>query len=132
MRKYLYLLICLFIVGCGSQSSTNISSDTSTATSSSAKMSVQSIIAQMETGDYRDGEALVRFKPGIKTASFAAVHKAIGASVVRKYTIIPNLEQVKLPQGLSVKDAVMQYMANPNVEYAGPNYIRKTEMHNTE
>jgi len=90
-------------------------------------MSVQSIIAQMETGDYRDGEALVRFKPGIKTASFATVHKAIGASVVRKYTIIPNLEQVKLPQGLSVKDAVMQYMANPNVEYAGPNYIRKTE-----
>ena len=64
---------------------------------------------------------------GIKTASFAGVHKAIGASVVRKYTIIPNLEQVKLPQGLSVKDAVMQYMSDPNVEYAGPNYIRKIE-----
>jgi subtilisin family serine protease len=82
----------------------------------------------MENGDYRDGEVLVRFKSEIKAASSAAVHKAIGASVVRKYTIIPNLEQVKLPQGLSVKDAVMQYMANPNVEYAGPNYIRKTEM----
>ncbi len=121
--------MCLTLVACGSEKAANISSDTSTkATSSSVKMSAQSIIAQMETGDYREGEALVRFKSGIKAASFAAVHKAIGASVVRKYTIIPNLEQVKLPQGLSVKDAVMQYMADPNVEYAGPNYIRKTEI----
>ena len=31
---------------------------------SSIKMSAQSIIAQMETGDYRDGEVLVRFKSG--------------------------------------------------------------------
>lgn len=128
MRKLFYLLMCLTLVACGSQSSTNISSDTSKVTSSSVKMSAQSVIAQMETGDYRDGEVLVRFKSGIKAASFAAVHKAIGASVVRKYKIIPNLEQVKLPQGLSVKDAVMQYMADPNVEYAGPNYIRKTEI----
>jgi subtilisin family serine protease len=56
------------------------------------------------------------------------MHKAVGASVVRKYTTIPNLEQVRLPQGLAVKDAVTQYMANQNVEYAEPNYIRKTEI----
>ncbi len=127
MRKFLYLLICLFLVACGSRSSTNISSDTSKTASGSVKMSAQSVIAQMEQGDYREGELLVRFKSGVKAASFASVHKAIGASVVRKYAVIPDLEQVKLPQGLSVKDAVMQYMSNPDVEYAGPNYIRITE-----
>jgi len=128
MRKFLYLLICLFLVACGSQSSTNISSDTS-GSSGSIKLSAQSVIAQMEKGgQYKDGELLVKFKKGVQAASSASMHKAIGASVVRKYTTIPNLEQVKLPQGLSVKDAVMQYMSDQNVEYAEPNYIRKTEI----
>jgi subtilisin family serine protease len=128
MRKFLYLLICLFLVACGSQSSTNISSDTS-GSSGSVKLSAQSVIAQMEKGgQYKDGELLVKFKKGVQAASSASVHKAIGASVVRKYSIIPTLEQVKLPQGLSVKDAVMQYMSDQNVEYAEPNYIRKTEI----
>ncbi|MDQ7786489.1 MAG: S8 family serine peptidase [Thermodesulfovibrionales bacterium] len=127
MRKYLYLIICVFLVACGSQSSTNISSDTS-GSSGSIKLSAQSILAEIENGgQYKDGELLVKFKSGVKAASSSAVHKTVGASVVRKYTIIPTLEHVKLPKGLSVKDAVMQYMANQNVEYAEPNYIRKTE-----
>jgi len=127
MRKYLYLMICLFLAACGSQSSTNISSDTS-GSSGSIKLSTQSILAEMEKGgQYKDGELLVKFKSGVKAASSAAVHQAAGATVIRKYTAIQNLEQVKLPQGLLVKDAVMQYMSSPGVEYAEPNYIRKLD-----
>lgn len=127
MRKYLYLMICLFLAACGSQSSTNISSDTS-GSSGSIKLSAQSILAEMEKGGhYKDGELLVKFKSGVKAASSAAVHQAAGATVIRKYATIQNLEQVKLPQGLSVKDAVMQYMSSPGVEYAEPNYIRKLD-----
>lgn len=124
MRKYLYLMICMFLAACGSQSSTNISSDTS-GSSGSIKLSAQSVIEQMENGDYREGELLVKFRSGVKAASSAAVHQAVGATVVRNYSTIKNLTQVKLPQGLSLKDAVMQYMASQDVEYAEPNYIRK-------
>ena len=34
-------------------------------------------------------------------------HQAVGAAVVKRYSLVPNLERVKLPQGTSVKDAVM-------------------------
>ncbi len=127
MRKLFYLLMCFILVACGSEKAANISSDTSIVTSSSAKMSAQSIISQMETGKYREGELLVKFKSGVVKASALKVHQAVGASVIRSYTIVPNLEHVRLPKGLSVKDAINQYMSDPNVEYAGPNYIRKIE-----
>jgi subtilisin family serine protease len=44
--------------------------------------------------------------------------------VIKRYNIVSNLEHVKLPEGLSVKDAIEMYMSDPNVEYAEPNYIR--------
>ncbi len=123
MRKLLYLLICLILAACGSQKSADISSDSSKVTSSSIKMSAQSITAQMETGKYRQGEVLVKFKSGVEKASSQKVHQAVGASVIKSYTLVRNLEYIRLPKGLSVKDAINQYMSDPNVEYAEPNYI---------
>jgi subtilisin family serine protease len=38
---------------------------------------------------------------------------------------MPELELVKLPDGITVGDAVVKYMSDPNVEYAEPNYIRR-------
>lgn len=124
MRKLFYLLMCLTLVACGSQKASNISSDTSTVTSS-AKMSAQSIVSQMETGKYREGELLVKFKSGVVKASSQKSHQAVGASVIKSYTLVRNLEHVRLPKGLSVKDAINQYMSDPNIEYAEPNYIRR-------
>ena len=115
-------MICLFLVSCGSDKTASISSDPSNEISS-VKVTAQSIIDRMEQGKYKEGELIVKFKSGITAASSAAVHKAAGASVVKRYAMVPNLERIKLPQGTSVKDAVMSYMANPDVEYAEPNYI---------
>ncbi len=122
MRKLCYLLICLFLVSCGSDKTASISSDPSNEISS-VQVTTQSIIDRMEQGKYKEGELIVKFKSGITSASSAAIHKAAGASVVKRYALVPNLERIKLPQGTSVKDAVMSYMANPDVEYAEPNYI---------
>ena len=36
------------------------------------------------------------------------------------------MDRVRLRDGLAVKDAITQYMSDPNVEYAEPNYIRKS------
>jgi len=125
MKKLLYLLMSFILVACGSEKAANISSDTSKVTISSAKMSAQSIISQMETGKYREGELLVKFKSGVVKASAQKVHQAAGVSVIKSYAIIPNLDHVRLSKGLSVKDAITQYMSDPNVEYAEPNYIRR-------
>src|SRR4030066_2571136 len=122
MKKLFYLLMILFLAACGSEKTASISSDTSKGTSS-AKITAQSIISQMEKGSYRDGELLVKFKSGVLTTSSLKLHQTIRASVAKSFRIVPNLDLVKLPKGLSVKDAVMQYMSDPNVEYAEPNYI---------
>jgi subtilisin family serine protease len=124
MKKLLYLLAILILAACGSEKAANISSDTSKVTSSKTKITAQSIISQMEKGNYKEGELLVKFKSGVVKASSLKVHQAVGASVAKRFHIVPNLEHVKLPEGLSVKDAVIQYMSDPNVEYAEPNYIR--------
>ena len=132
MRKILYLFMVLILVSCGSEKAANISTDTSkvalntakeTSTeASSMKISAQSIISEMEKEKCKEGELLVKFKSGVIGISSTKIHQAIGASVTKRFTI-PNLEHVKLPEGLSVKDAILQYMSDPNVEYAVPNYM---------
>jgi subtilisin family serine protease len=127
MKKLLYLLMVLLLAACGSEKTANISSDTSTSmiTSSTTKITAQSVISQMEKGNYKEGELLVKFKSGVAKASSLKVHQAVGASVAKRFHIVPNLEHVKLQEGLSVKDAITQYMSDPNVEYAEPNYIKR-------
>ncbi|HJW30952.1 MAG TPA: S8 family peptidase, partial [Saprospiraceae bacterium] len=44
---------------------------------------------------------------------------------MKRFTLVPNLDHVKLPEGLSVKNAIMKYMEDPTVEYAEPNYIKR-------
>ena len=122
MKKLFYLLLFLILAACGNEKTANISSDTSKDTSS-VKIPAQSIISQMEKGKYKDGELLVKFKSGVVKTSSLKLHQTIRASVAKSFKIVPNLDLVKLPKGLSVKDAIIQYMSDPNVEYAEPNYI---------
>jgi len=127
MKKLFYVFILFALVSCGAQQTATISSDapqTSTV-QSAVHVTAQSIIAQMDKGKYREGELLVKFKSGVVTTSSLKIHQGVGASVTNKFTVVPNLELVKLPQGLSIKDAILQYMADPNVEYAEPNYIKR-------
>src|SRR4030042_5020261 len=126
MKKLFYLLMILFLAACGNEKIASISSDTSNSkVASSVKIDAQFILSQMEKGKYRDGELLVKFKSGVVKTSALKLHQTIRASVAKSFKIVPNLDLVKLPKGLSVKDAVMQYMSDPNVEYAEPNYIRR-------
>lgn len=130
MKKFLCLLTCLVLVSaCGSDKSASISSDEGggsfVAQTDSVVPKADSVVSQMGKGKYREGELLVKFKSGVTASSSLRVHDAMGASAVKRYTAVPNLELVKLPQGLSIENAVVQYMSDPNVEYAEPNYLRK-------
>jgi len=127
-NKSIYLLMvlfmALFIASCGSDKVASLSADAPKEISSS-NVSVQSILSRMDKGKFVEGELIVKFKSGVVTTQSLRTHQALGASVMRRFSSIPNLERIKLPAGLSVKDAVMQYMADPGVEYAEPNYIRR-------
>lgn len=122
-NKIIYLLMVLFLVSCGSSTTPNPATDSQKGISS-PKITAQSILSNMEKGKYVEGELLVKFKSGMSASSLKA-HKSVGATSLRRFSAIANLEHVKLPKGMLVKDAIVRYMSDPNVEYAEPNYIRR-------
>lgn len=125
MKKLFYLLICLILAACGSQKSADISSGASKTTVSKPRVTLQSILSETDKGKYVQGELLVKFRSGTAKASAQKAHQTAGATVIQRLKIVPDVERVRLSNGLSVKDAITQYMSNPDVEYAEPNYIRK-------
>lgn len=122
MKKVIYIFLVTLLVSCGSDKTANISTDTAKEISS-AKITLQSILSNADKGKYKEGELLVKFKSGVLRTSSLKTHQSVGSSVVNEYTIVPNLELIKLPEGMSVKDAIIKYMSDPSVEYAEPNYI---------
>jgi hypothetical protein len=72
---------------------------------------------------YVPGQVLVRFRPGTSPGSIKGAHSAIGAKVLRRPQLVDRWEQIRLPEGLSVEDAIRSYRRNPDVLYAEPNYI---------
>jgi len=127
MKKAICLFLILLFAACGNNKTASLSSDATTQ-SASLKITAQSILANVEKGRYAAGELLVKFKPGVTKAQSLKTHQSLGASVVRQYSFFPNLQHIKLPAGLAVKDAIVKYMSDPNIEYAEPNYIRRISM----
>jgi subtilisin family serine protease len=137
-KRFIYFFITLItplaLVSCGSNTTTSISSPgvKATAVSQAASVkvpvaTVKSILAEADKGLYKKGELLVRYKTGTSSAASARANAAVGASSMRRFSLV-NAEQVKLPEGVSVKDAIAQYMQDPNVLYAEPNYLRYPKM----
>jgi subtilisin family serine protease len=134
MKKYIYIVLSLLMVSCGSEKNTGILSDTSdgdnlaqvasqSISSPRPEVSIQSILSDMDHAEFVNGEVLVKFRPDVSATASAATHLAKGSTVVKRAVSIPNFERVRLPEGVSVRDAVADYMSDPNVDYAVPNYI---------
>ena len=70
-----------------------------------------------------EGELLVKFRRGTLATQRAVAHGWAGARRLRAFNVVPGLEQVRLPEGVTVKDAIARYRAHPDVVYAEPNYI---------
>ncbi|MCK4911075.1 MAG: S8 family serine peptidase [Thermodesulfovibrionales bacterium] len=75
--------------------------------------------------EYVPGEILVKFRQDTGDDMRRATHSKKQAKRIRKFRR-SGVEHVKLPEGMSVEDAVSLYMADPMVEYAGPNRLRYT------
>jgi len=71
---------------------------------------------------YKNGEILVKFKSNTNDMQKHAAHRMLGAQVIKKVKI-EGVERIKLPDEVSVEEAVRLYKENPDVEYAEPNYL---------
>lgn len=137
LRNLALILIIISIAACGSGTG-GISQDTGkgfSKASNSSDIHILSteelrnkVLASLETaspGSYVKGQVVVKFRPGVLRAQSTELHKRFGASTIREIKGVSNAELVSLPEGMSVVEAVKQYMADPSVEYAEPNYILK-------
>jgi serine protease len=130
MKKHFFIVFAiitsLMLVSCGGDKTAGVSTDglkVSVATAQ-PKVTIQSVLAEVEKGRYKEGELLVKFKSGVNAKSAMDVHSVMGATVERRFSVVSNLERVKLAPGVTVKDAIASYMQDPNVEFAEPNYLR--------
>jgi len=70
------------------------------------------------------GEVLVKFKKGIDKSKKVLAHTKINAQIKGGLDAI-GVEVIKIPEGMTVEQAVEYYKSLPEVEYAEPNHIRK-------
>ncbi len=95
-----------------------------------AKITADKQIEFVKAGrQYAEGEVLVKFKEGVSEG------KALELISGKKATVIKFLENIKvyhikLKGGQSVEDAIKEFSAVPEVEYAEPNY--KIKLQNTK
>ena len=71
---------------------------------------------------YAPDRILVRFKPGTPAASIANLHRRANTQSLKTIPRI-NVRVIKVPSGL-VQQKLKAYRANPNVEFAEPDYHR--------
>ncbi len=89
----------------------------SSGTSTSSQLTLSKASAQL----YIPDELLLKFKPGVGTASLTQSVHSTGSTAVA--TLSPGWMHIKLPPGLTVSQALAAYGGDPNVALAQPNYI---------
>jgi len=72
--------------------------------------------------EFVPGELLVKYKTPFRAATSSFYKNNWNISTIRTFKSI-GCQQVKLPQGMTVEQAMDMYQNDPNVEYAEPNYI---------
>jgi subtilisin family serine protease len=87
---------------------------------SSAGLLAQSGLPQDK---YVPGQVLVKFHPNASRTSIGAAHIAVAADVLHAFTGVEGLQLVRIPASMKLGDAIAGYRANPDVEYAEPDYI---------
>ncbi|MCG2721624.1 MAG: S8 family serine peptidase, partial [Thermodesulfovibrionales bacterium] len=79
------------------------------------------LFAQHEP-EYKEGELLVKFKPGVHIQAVSVSHES-AKTKVKKHFKKTGIYLVELQEDMNVKEAIELYKKDPNVEYAEPNYM---------
>ncbi len=87
----------------------------------------------LAAGTFAPGQLLVRFASGTTPKAASAVNTSIGATMAKSFSyLVPNLQLVQLPSGLSVSSAMSQYGQQESVLYSQPNWVSQIEGAKTE
>jgi len=70
---------------------------------------------------YVPGELLVKYRPSLSAAAALYYQTHWGVSGVRRFKTI-GVQHVRLPEDMTVEEALEVYRSDPDVEYAEPNY----------
>jgi Subtilase family len=70
-------------------------------------------------------EVLVRFNAGVLPGASMSARAQVGASIVRQFTIVPDLQLLRLPPGMPAPEALALFRQHPAVRYAEPNHLIK-------
>jgi hypothetical protein len=68
-------------------------------------------------------EVLVRFRSSVSGARRTTLHAGTGASVVRQFATVPDLQLVRLPAGTPLARGLAHYRNSPDVLYAERNHL---------
>lgn len=71
--------------------------------------------------NFAKGELLVKYKNGTASAAAFSINAQVGASVLEQFPAL-KWQRVKLPENLSVEQAVLLYSRSNEIEFAQPNY----------
>ena len=75
-----------------------------------------------EKKHYEEGSLIVKFKPGAPGEIRDYIHRRHGSEKIKEFPSL-NIHHVKFKKGMSIKKAIAIYQAEPDVEYAEPNYL---------
>jgi len=78
--------------------------------------------ADPSAGRYVPGEIIVKFARGVSAARRNTLMAARSSTILRRFSEL-DLDHVRLPAGRSVAAALAELRANPEIEFAQPNYI---------
>src|SRR5688572_9312262 len=73
-------------------------------------------------------EVIVKFRQGIDEFNKDLARFRVSGTRKKIFRYVPGLEVVKLRRGVSVEEAIKLYQQDPNVSYAEPNYILRTQL----
>lgn len=79
-------------------------------------------VSKSGKGSYVGNEVIVRFNAGVSPAEAWAVLSRHGMTIIKSYKRVTNLYHIRLPSVLTVEDAIEILKAEPEVQYAEPNY----------
>ena len=71
---------------------------------------------------YVPSEVLVRFKKSTPRVTGNSIHNQMSSTLLEK--VPGGIERARIKEGLIVEEAVEEYMNNPEVEHAQPNFIK--------
>lgn len=115
MSRLIALVVALSLV-CGTLAVTGVGAEKSPPSPSTPQKRLPP-----GEGDFKEGQVIVRFKPGVSAPSALAIARSLGGEPASPVSKIGS-RLLKVPAGTESR-VVEALRSNPNVEYAEPNYL---------